>query len=59
MEIELETLMRGSFPNPGDDKKVRALLANDVGKERLGVRVQHFNGEIRIAYPIALVAGER
>jgi hypothetical protein len=56
MQIELETLMRGAFPNPGDDKKVRTLLANDVGKERLGVPVQDFNDEIQIAYPIA---GER
>ena len=59
MEVELETLMRASFPKPGYDKKLRELLVNNVGNQRLGVRVQHFNNEIRIAYPIALVAGER
>ncbi len=59
MEVELETLMRASFPAAGDDKRVRELLTNDVGKQTFGVRVQQFNDEIRIAYPIAVVAGER
>jgi SAM-dependent methyltransferase len=58
-ELDLETLLRGSFPEPGGAERVRELFERDVGRNQLGIHVQRVNGEIRFAYPIVIVAGRK
>ena len=56
-ELELEALMRASFPRPGDANRVRGLIEADVGVDELGIGAHRFGGGVRFAYPIAVVAG--
>jgi SAM-dependent methyltransferase len=58
VRVELEILLRASFPAPGDETKVRELVADDLGHDRLGVGVHRKGVELYLAYPIALVVGE-
>jgi SAM-dependent methyltransferase len=58
-ELDLETLLRGSFPEHGGAERVRELFERDIGPNRLGIHVRRVNGEIRFAYPIVIVAGRK
>jgi ubiquinone/menaquinone biosynthesis C-methylase UbiE len=58
-EIELETLLKGSSPAPGDEKKVRELIVQDIDRNELGVGVHRNGPEIVVSYPIALVTAMR
>jgi len=59
MEVELETLLRGSFSNAGDEAQVREMLVQDIGHDVLGASVSLRGTETIVAYPIALVVGEK
>ena len=37
LEAELEKQIKSSFPNPGDDEKIRQLVKEDVGINNLGI----------------------
>ena len=55
--LDLERLMRSSFPRPGDAERVRALFEADVGIDRMGLALQRKSGAITLTYPVAIVAG--
>jgi hypothetical protein len=58
-ELDLETLLRGSFPAPGGAERVRELFERDVARNQLGIHLKRVNGEIRFAYPIVIAAGRK
>jgi SAM-dependent methyltransferase len=58
LEVEVEALLRVSFPAPGDEAKLRKLLTEDLGHDRLGMGVHRKDTELYVDYPIALVVGE-
>jgi ubiquinone/menaquinone biosynthesis C-methylase UbiE len=58
-ELELSQLLQASFPRPGDAERVRAIFEADVGVDDLGIGVRRSDGEIRFAYPIAVVVGTK
>lgn len=58
-ELDLEALLRASFPPPGGAARVRELIEADVGVDALGVGARRLAAAVRIAYPIAVVAGTR
>ncbi|MCC3586223.1 methyltransferase domain-containing protein [Microcoleus sp. PH2017_30_WIL_O_A] len=59
VELELEQQLAASFPNPGDDDKLRQLFREDIGVDSLGIGV-HFRGDaIHYAVPIAAIVGEK
>jgi ubiquinone/menaquinone biosynthesis C-methylase UbiE len=58
-ELDLQTLLRGSFPAPGGAQRVRELFEQDVGQNQLGIHVRRVNQDIRFAYPIVVVAGRK
>jgi hypothetical protein len=57
--LDLERLMRSSFPAPGDAQRVRALFEADVGVDRMGLNLRRESGMITLCYPVAIVAGSR
>lgn len=59
MEMEMEQQLATSFPREGDADKIRELLREDVGRDRLGVGA-HWRGErMHYAYPVTVVVGEK
>jgi hypothetical protein len=53
---ELENLLRRSFPNPGDDQKIREIFAASALDDRLGIPVRRQESQIHYAYPVAVLA---
>jgi hypothetical protein len=56
--MELEDLLAGSFPRPGDADRIRALFEEDIQADRdeLGVSARRDAGAIQITYPVAVLA---
>ena len=59
VEMELEKQLQASFPNPGDDEKIRALFYDDVANNQLGMNTRRVGNEIQFSYPIAIFAGRK
>lgn len=59
VEMELETQLKASFPNQGDEEKLRALFWQDVGKDNLGLGVHQQANSLHFAYPILIVVGKK
>jgi len=59
VEMELESQIKASFPNPGDDEKIRQIFREDLGKDALGVRAHLRGEEIWFAYPILVLVGKK
>ena len=53
---ELENLLRRSFPNPGDEQKIREIFAASALDDRLGIPVRRQESRIHYAYPVAVLA---
>lgn len=56
---ELDNLLRRSFPNPGDDVKIREIFAAAAADHRLGIPVRREADRIHYAYPVAVLAVDR
>jgi ubiquinone/menaquinone biosynthesis C-methylase UbiE len=56
---ELENLLSRSFPNPGDDVRIRTLFAASVEDGRLGIPVRREDSCIHYAYPVSVLAARR
>lgn len=59
MEMELEHHLAASFPNQGDDEKLRRLFREDIGVNDLGVNVRLEGDEIHYQYPVSVIVGEK
>ena len=59
LEVELEKQLSSSFPNPGDDEKIRKLLRRDLSENRMGVNPIQREGKIYFSYPIVVMAGNK
>jgi hypothetical protein len=57
--MSLELLLKGSFPNPGDEDRVRQIILDDVGKNALGLGAQQVDDDICFDYPIAALVGKK
>jgi ubiquinone/menaquinone biosynthesis C-methylase UbiE len=53
---ELENLLRRSFPNPGDDQKIREIFAASALDDRLGIPCRRQENQIHYAYPVTVLA---
>jgi len=56
---ELENLLQRSFPNPGDDAKIRQIFAASAIDHRLGIFVRRDGNRFHYAYPVAVLAADR
>lgn len=57
-EMDLDSLLSGSFPRPGDEERIRALFDEETraGTDCLGVAARREASKIRITYPVAVLA---
>jgi hypothetical protein len=58
-ELDLDSLLQGSFPQSGDANAIREVFERDIGLNRLGIGVHRRDGEIWFAYPIAIVSARK
>lgn len=56
---DVNNLLARSFPNPGDDAKIRAMFAASATDDRLGIPVQRDGARLRYAYPVAILLSRR
>jgi ubiquinone/menaquinone biosynthesis C-methylase UbiE len=57
--MELEKQLKASFPNSGDDKKVREILRKDTDTNSLGMDAHWAGNEIHFSYPISIYVGRK
>jgi ubiquinone/menaquinone biosynthesis C-methylase UbiE len=57
--FELEQVLQGSFPNPGDADRVRQLFQDDLDTNQLGLEATCREGQMHFAYPIVVLVGAR
>lgn len=57
--MELEKQLKASFPNPGDDEKIREVFRSDINTNSLGMDVHWVGDEIHFAYPISIYVGNK
>jgi ubiquinone/menaquinone biosynthesis C-methylase UbiE len=56
---ELENLLARSFPNPGDDDRIREIFRASALDDRLGIPIRIDEGGVHYAYPVAVLAATR
>jgi hypothetical protein len=59
VEMELEKQLKTSFPNPGDEKKIRNIFRNDICVNSLGMDAHLEGNEIHFSYPISIYVGDK
>jgi SAM-dependent methyltransferase len=59
LEMELEAQLRASFPNPGDDDRIRALFEADVERQALELRIRREARGLVFAYPVTQLTATR
>ena len=59
LQDELENLLRRSFPNPGDDDKIRAMFRASAADDRLGIPIRLEGDRLHYAYPVAILVADR
>ena len=58
-EGELEDLLSRSFPNPGDDDRLRKLYSDSIPDDALGLNTRRENGKIYYSFPVAILVAQR
>ena len=59
VEGELEQQLKASFPNPGDEEKIREMFEADLGVNHIGINVHLQGNQIHFAVPILVVVGDK
>ena len=59
LEMDLDGLLERCFPAPGDADAIREAFAAALDDDRLGIPVWRAEGQLRLAYPIAVLAATR
>jgi ubiquinone/menaquinone biosynthesis C-methylase UbiE len=59
VEVELEQQLEASFPNQGDDEKIRLLIEQDIGIDELGIHACKRDEKIYFTYPISIYVGQK
>jgi ubiquinone/menaquinone biosynthesis C-methylase UbiE len=57
VEFELERTLAASFPNPGDEEKLRQIFLSDLATDALGMGVHRRGEEIHFHYPTIIIVG--
>lgn len=59
VEGELNQQLKASFPNPGDEEKIREMFKADLEFDRMGIDVHLQGNEIHFAVPILVTVGDK
>ena len=59
VECELEDLLSRSFPNPGDDERIRKIFADSIAGNTLDLNTRIEDGKIYYSFPVAVLVAKR
>ncbi len=59
VECELDDLLSRSFPNPGDEKKIRKIFAESIPTNALDLNTREENGKIFYSFPVAVMVSKK
>lgn len=59
VELELEAQLRASFPQPGDEERIRQLVTEDIDVDRLGINARYQDGAVLYSVPISVYVGRK
>jgi ubiquinone/menaquinone biosynthesis C-methylase UbiE len=59
VDIELETQLRASFPNAGDESKLREMVTSDIGINNIGINARRENENVMYTVPIGVFMGRK
>lgn len=59
VELELEAQLRASFPNPGDEERIRQLVTEDIGIDNLGINARRKDETVVYSVPISVFVGRK
>jgi ubiquinone/menaquinone biosynthesis C-methylase UbiE len=59
VECELEDLLSRSFPNPGDDVRIRKIFADSIAGDTLDLNTRMENGKIYYSFPVAVLVARK
>ena len=59
LRSELEGLLGRSFPEPGDEAKVRQAIIDSLVDDALGIGAHRRGAEVHVAYPVRILLAER
>lgn len=57
VQLELEAQLRASFPLPGDEERIRELVAGDIGLNNLGINARRKDETVVYTVPISVFVG--
>ena len=59
VECELDDLLARSFPNPGDEQKIRRLFSDSVAENSLDLNTRTQGGKIYYSFPVAVLVAPK
>jgi len=59
VECELDDLLSRSFPNPGDEQKIRKLFSDSVAENSLDLNTRQEAGKIYYSFPVAVLVATK
>ncbi len=58
-QAQLEDMLARSFPNAGDADRIRSMVEEDLGVDRIGIGAHRIGDAVHYAVPIMIVVGEK
>lgn len=59
VDVALEAQLHASFPDSGDDARLREMISGDIGKNALGINARRQNNAVFFSYPISVFVGRK
>lgn len=57
--LELEAQLRASFPLPGDEERIRRMVTEDIGIDKLGINARYQDEAVVYSVPISVFVGSK
>lgn len=59
VECDLDDLLSRSFPNSGDEQRIRKMFADSIAGDALGLNTRAEDGKIFYSFPVAVLVSEK
>jgi ubiquinone/menaquinone biosynthesis C-methylase UbiE len=59
VECDLDDLLSRSFPNPGDEPKIRKIFADSIPENTMDLNTRSGEGKIYYSFPVAVLVSQK